>query len=81
MAELKLGDRVLMQREGLEAFKQLASRPPIDLGGDSLSGSNSLTPQQEWVLQQIGKRFRVRVLYRDAQGFVVVSLERRPGGE
>jgi hypothetical protein len=78
--ELRPGDRVLIQRDGLRALKRLRAQPPVNVGGNVLSGSSSLTPQQQWVLQQIGKRFGVWVIARGAQGFVVVSLRRHRAG-
>jgi hypothetical protein len=74
--ELKPGDRLLMQRSGLEVLAALKKQPSRDVLVDPVV-PKLLTQQQEWVLQRIRERFKLRVIHRDAQGFVVATLTRR----
>jgi hypothetical protein len=76
VAELESGDRILIQRGGLKAFRVLRAQPPSDGFPEPVPGS-SLIPVQEWVLQRIAERFKLRILHRDDQGFVVATLRAR----
>jgi hypothetical protein len=81
VAGIEPGDRLLTQRDGLRMLAGRGVGSATAPLADRLTGSNSLTPQQNWVLQRIGKRFQPRVIQRDDAGFVVVSLApRRAGG-
>lgn len=73
IAELRPGDRLLIQQTGLRAFAILDAQPSRDVLLHPVPDSG-LIPMQEWVLQQIAKRFELRVIQRDQQGFVVVAL-------
>ena len=84
VGRLRAGDRLLLQTEGLRVFAALRAQPardpladPIPVNGrDSVLGL--LAPLQQWALQVIGRRFDLRVVARDGQGFVVVALAPRP---
>ena len=72
VAELDAGDRILTQEVGLRVLRTLEadpSRSPLD---DPVAPAE-LAPLQEWVLQNIDERFRLRVLEREP-GFVVAAL-------
>ena len=73
MDELEPGDRVLTQRGGLTCSPCSRAQPSRDVLADPIRVAEGFTPQQEWVLQQMAERFHLRVIYRDRQGFVVVS--------
>jgi hypothetical protein len=75
VAGLRPGDRVLTQAQGLKVFASLraqSSRDPI-----AHPVGSQLAPLQQWVLQGIGRRFDLKVIHRDAQGFVVATLAPR----
>lgn len=74
VAELEPGDRLLMQESGLQVLAALEREPSRDLLTDPVPVEESLTLQQQWILARIGERFRLRVIHRDEQGFVVVDL-------
>jgi hypothetical protein len=73
VAELRPGDRILLQGPGLKAFTALETQPSRDVLHNPVPGP-ALLPIQEWVLQRIAKRFELRVIHRDKQGFVVAAL-------
>ncbi len=79
VAELETGDRMLMQTSGLQILAALERQPARNPLLNPLPGAGaySLTPQQEWILRRIGEQFRLRVIHRDEQGFVVVELAPR----
>jgi hypothetical protein len=71
------GDRVLVDRTALSLIAFLRSHPaadPLDPFTNPLAGG---TPQTEWVLRELDKRFALVPIARDAQGFVVARLARR----
>jgi hypothetical protein len=74
--ELRPGDRLLLQEAALQAFEVLQRQPSRDPLQNPVPGG-SIIPIQEWALQRIGKRFGLRVIHRDEQGFVVAALVRR----
>ncbi|MEK6326346.1 MAG: hypothetical protein AABM66_02320 [Actinomycetota bacterium] len=74
--ELQPGDRLLMQAEALEVLAAYRAQPSRDPLTDPVD-QKILVPLQEWALERIAQRFRVRVIHRDKGGFVVVAL--RPG--
>jgi hypothetical protein len=77
VAELQPGDRLLIEQGGLHVLALLRAQPSRDVLAEPIPVSDSLTSQQEWVLQRIGERFNLRVIHRDQQGFVVVTLVSR----
>jgi hypothetical protein len=79
VARLETGDRLLIQDGGLKLLDQLRGDPSRDVLTDPvpIASPDALTPQQQLMLQRIAARFRFRILERDEQGFVVVSLEAR----
>jgi hypothetical protein len=83
VADLGPGDRVLVQPTGLRVASVLRADPSRDALTRPVptAASDSLTPQQEWILGRIAERFDLQVLARDGQGLAVVSLKpRRSGG-
>jgi hypothetical protein len=75
VTELRPGDRILLQSPALRAFHVLRRQPDRRVLHDPVPDS-SLIPVQEWVLEQIARRFRVDTLYRKPRGFAVVELRR-----
>jgi hypothetical protein len=75
VAELRAGDRLLTQTDGLEVFASLKADPMRNPLAHPLA--SNLAPLQQWVLQQVGRRFDLKVIYRDDQGFVVAELAPR----
>ncbi len=73
VAELRAGDRLLTQDVGLQVMRTLEadpSRNPLDRP----VAPAKLAPLQEWVLQHIDERFRLRILRREANGLLVAAL-------
>jgi hypothetical protein len=73
VAELRAGDRLLTQDVGLQVMRTLEadpSRNPLDRP----VAPAKLAPLQEWVLQHIDERFRLRILRREADGLLVAAL-------
>jgi len=75
LAKLRPGDRLLTQASGLRAFARLRAQPSADPLSSPLA--RDLAPLQLWILQQVGRRFDLDVIYRDAQGYVVTKLAPR----
>ncbi len=75
VAELRPGDRLLLEQSELLLLAALERQPSRNLLLHPVKSPNSLTPEQESILVRIGRRFKLRIVGRDAQGFVVVSLE------
>ena len=73
---LRPGDRLLMQTAGLKALAAFRAQPSRDPLVNPLT-LKKLAPLQQWALRRIGQRFAVRVIHRDDQGFVVVTLTPR----
>jgi hypothetical protein len=71
--ELRPGDRLLMQTVALEVLAAYRAQPSRDPLADPVN-QKLLAPLQEWALKRIGQRFGIRVIHRDDQGFVVVTL-------
>ena len=76
VAELREGDRLLTQLQALDALALLGTSPSRRSFTRAIAVSN-LAPLQVSALQRIGERFRLRVLHRDDQGFVVAALAAR----
>jgi hypothetical protein len=79
VADLRPGDRLLVQPTGLRVASVLRGDPsrdalerPVPTGG-----ANPLTREQEWILGLIAERFDLRMLGREEQDLEVVSLEPR----
>jgi hypothetical protein len=72
------GDRLLMPESGFSVLAELRRQPSRDAREDPVPvpAPDSLTPQQESVLQHIGERFRLHVIARE-EGLVVASLKPR----
>lgn len=75
VAKLQAGDRLLTDAAGLEAFVALRAQPSRDPLVAPVS--RRLAPLQQWTLQQIGRRFDLKRIYRDDQEFVVAVLTPR----
>ena len=71
--ELQPGDRLLLQAEALEVLAAYRARPSRDPLADPVDRQH-FAPLQEWALKRIAQRFRVRVIHRDGEGFVVADL-------
>ena len=86
---LQPGDRLLLQRSGLEAFRALKTGPPRDVLVDPVAvgetpgvsvdaglapAAEQLIPLQQWALQRIGQDFDLEVIRRTPDGFVVARL-------
>lgn len=77
-AELRPGERILLQEPVLKLLDRIRARPPRNALADVRGLSAGFAPLQELALEQIGERFDLRVLHRDDKGFVVASLTPRP---
>ena len=75
VAELRPGDRLLLQRTGLRILAAFKSQPSGNVFGRLPEFPDALTVEQAWILRRIGERFKLGVIGRDPEGFVVVSLE------
>lgn len=76
VAQLRPGHTVLTDADGLSVFAALRAEPSRDPLDRRVTGS-SLAPLQQWVLQRIGRRFDLRTIERDDEGFVVAELTAR----
>jgi hypothetical protein len=74
VAGLRAGDRVLTDRPALSLVATLHAHPAIDPLQHPVGVGN---PELEWILGQIGRRFRLRPIHRGQAGFVVAELVRR----
>jgi hypothetical protein len=77
IARLRPGRRVLLDRTGAALFATLARQPGRDVFAEPLLSGN---PLDEWILQQIGRRFSLRLVAHDRSGLVVAQLARRARG-
>jgi hypothetical protein len=76
VADLRDGDRMLVDRRTLDAFAASRARTLDEiLGGYGPGGA--LSSLQIVALRQIGRRFTLRPVHRDPTGYLVVRLERR----
>lgn len=84
LKELEPGDRLLMQTAGLRllgAYRDEPSRDPLSdplhrgAPDPEVARGERLAPLQEWALKWIGSRYRLRVIHRDEEQFVVAELE------
>jgi hypothetical protein len=75
--DLQPGERMLTQRGALKVLAALRAQPSRDVLTDPIHVAEGFTPQQEWVLQRMAERFRLRVIAHDPQGFLVVSFSPR----
>jgi hypothetical protein len=76
--ELEPGTRMLVDEAASDVFRRLAANPDRDPIDDPI-GSSSLVPTglaniQQWVLQRIGERFRLREVAAGGEGLRVVEL-------
>jgi len=86
VAELRPGERLLADSEALAALREIRADPAFDPlhkpnpAVDPLTRSapvSKISRLQAYALQQIDRRFRLRPIRRDGQGFVVVELRAR----
>jgi hypothetical protein len=75
VAELRPGDRLLLQETGLRVLAAFERQPFPDVLRRLPEFPDALTLEQAWILRLIGERFTLRIIGRDPQGFVVASLE------
>jgi hypothetical protein len=76
VAELKAGDRVLLEKAQLDALAKVRANPTSKLL-ERLGPGAATAPLQVFTLQQIDRRFRLRRLYSDRDGFTVAELAPR----
>jgi hypothetical protein len=89
ISALEPGDRLLLQRFGVEVFQTLKSGPPRDVlvdpidPGPTLGGPvepefapppEQLIPLQQWALGRMGQEFDLEVIRRAPESFVVARL-------
>jgi len=74
VAELQPGARLLLDRGALDALAAIKANPSYDPFTEALTSPGALAPVQQWALQQIYERFRLRTLYQGEQGFTVATL-------
>ena len=58
VAELRPGDRLLLQRTGLRILAAFKSQPSGNVFGRLPEFPDALTVEQAWILRRIGERFR-----------------------
>jgi hypothetical protein len=71
ITQLRAGDRLLIDRAAQAIVAALRAHPSIDPLTHPIGTGTS---QSEWILRRIDKRFRLRPIYGDQQGFVVAEL-------
>jgi hypothetical protein len=76
VADLRPGERLLTQVDGLKVFAALRVQPSRDPISNPLA--SPLAPLQQWVLQRMSRRFDLKVVHMDDQGFVIATLTPRP---
>lgn len=74
-AELKAGDRMLLDTPALTAYQGYRAHPDID--ENALSAATNLKQLQLDVLQSVAERFNLREVAKGDAGMYVVELERR----
>jgi hypothetical protein len=75
IARLRPGGRMLLDQVTWGALLELRRHPsadPLEQFANTLQA-----PLQAWILQRLDRSFRLRPIYRDRQGFVVVQLDPR----
>jgi hypothetical protein len=77
--QLQPGTRMLVDESAIRVLKQLVADPDRDPIDDPI-GKSSLVPSgianlQQWALQRIGERFRLRTIARGSDELRVVELE------
>ncbi len=75
IARLRPGTRLLMSRTAQHVVAVLHADPSIDPLTHTIDGA---IPQEEWILSQLDRRFVLRPIAQDREGFVVAELVRRP---
>ena len=75
VADLKPGDRMLMDRGAFTVLRTLRADPAIDTLAKK-NASGLLAPLQQWALQHIIRRYRLRPIANDGL-YTVVELEPR----
>jgi hypothetical protein len=76
VARLRPGERLLTQVSVVRLFHEFAARPSHDPLVDPRARIG-LAPLQAWVIERLAERFDLKVVHRDAAGFVVAVLEPR----
>ena len=83
LAALRPGDRLLVDAPALATFDAYLLDPERDPITDPIGEENivptGLAKLQEWLLKEIGERFRLETVCRGADGLRVVVLEPRGG--
>jgi hypothetical protein len=74
IAQLRRGQRLLIDRTALTIAATLHAHPRIDPLQHPIGAGN---PEIEWILGRIDRRFRLRPIARGSAGFVVAKLVRR----
>lgn len=81
VAELRPGDRMVLDGGALDALAAIRADPALDVfvySRDSTApGSSPVAPLQVFALQRIDARFHLRRIHRDSSGFTVVELAPR----
>jgi hypothetical protein len=75
IARLRPGGRMLLDQVTWGALLELRRHPsadPLEQFANTLQA-----PLQAWILQRLDRSFRLRPIYRDRQGFVIVQLDPR----
>jgi hypothetical protein len=74
VAGLRPGDRLLTQDAALKEFAPLKRQPSPEAIVNLSKANTGLAPVQAWAAHRIAARFKLRIIRRDAQGFVVAAL-------
>ena len=79
VASLRAGERLLLDKAALVALARIRTDPAFDpvarVGEDTKLTSSTTAPVQDYALEKINQRFRLRPLHSDRDGFTVVELE------
>ncbi len=76
VAELRGGDRLLINDQTLTVAAALRADPSIDVVNHPIANG---TGQTEWLVREIGRRFRLAPIYRDPDGLIIAELAPRSG--
>ena len=82
LAGLEAGERLLLDGRALEAFETYRRDPgldPLDVTGEQTIVPTGLAILQQYALEEIGQRFRLRILERGTDDLYVAELVPRDG--
>ena len=75
IAQLRAGQRLLVDRAALQIAATLRADPSLDPIAHPVGAGAA---QEEWILREIGRRFDLKPIDEDPDGLVVAELAARP---